>query len=90
MGGAGNRGRGVAGLIHVDDGQVIKAECAKVSIDRSYAIRSASSALLQAFSERDPFVCAGIETLYGIDKQRCWSLERVAIWEMGNSTPSDR
>lgn len=44
------------GLVYVDDGQVVKAECAKVSIDRSFTIRGASSALLQAFSERDPFV----------------------------------
>ena len=46
----------LVGVVYVDDSQVIKAECAKVSIDGSFTIRGASATLLQAFSDKDPFV----------------------------------
>ena len=44
------------GVVYGDDAQVVKAESSKVSIDGSFTIRGASATLLQAFSERDPFV----------------------------------
>ena len=44
------------GVVYVDDAQVVKAESSKVPIDGSFTIRGASAALLQGFSDKDPFV----------------------------------
>ncbi|MYA37194.1 MAG: RusA family crossover junction endodeoxyribonuclease [Gammaproteobacteria bacterium] len=44
------------GVVYVDDAQVVKTESSKVRIDGSFTIRGASAVLLQAFSERDPFL----------------------------------
>ncbi len=44
------------GIVYVDDAQVVQAHSAKTRIDGSYTIRGASSVLLVAFSNSDPFV----------------------------------